>query len=187
MTWLFANWKLVAIGLAIAALASYIGILKLEVSHYEAKATSIQVAFDAFKIENKAQHDAWASENAALTLQIKTQGIEELKQIALNKETNDAKILALHFNRLLSDRLVELLNSGTTPIATGPEGPASTEPGHASGTDTTVGSDTSTVTEEDWALTTNENNANHWACIVIVHKWQNLWKGLVSNTPTVKE
>lgn len=174
--------KLIAIGIAVAAVLGYIGFLKLEISHYETKANDIQTAFDAFKITNKAMHDAFQSENAALTLKIKEQGIEELKLIAQNQKDNDAKIRALNLNHVLSAQLVELLNSGTQ-VHTGPEGPASTEPGHASGTNTPAATDTP-FTEEDWALTDEENKANHKACIVIVHKWQNLWKGLVSNTPS---
>jgi len=171
--------KLIAIGLAVAAVLGYIGFLKVEVSHYKDKANKIEVAFDQYKNANEANHKALLSENQALTLKVKEQGIEELKQIAKTKEANDKAIRYYNLGHRLNLELIRVLNDIDAKSKSQGNGTSSTEPGHDGGTDTTTA--VTPFTEEDLALTWNENTANHLSCIVIVHKWQNFWKDFVSN------
>lgn len=181
LTWLLTNWKMAAIGLAIVALFIYIGTLKAEVSYETSQKQKIQTQFDEYKTANLANHAALSSSNAALTLQIKQQGIEALNQIAQNKKDNDAKIAVLADNSVLSARVVELLRS---TAQAGPEptnqGTTSTGSGHDGPANSPVPAETP-YTMSDLEYSINENNANHLACVKVVEKWQVFWKQFVAN------
>jgi hypothetical protein len=178
----FSIAKLVIIGLVIAAILGYIGVLKFEVSHLTTKLHASEVAFETYKINVESMQTALKSSNAALTLQAKTSLVaalaaDEAKNKAIKERiANDVKAKSI----VVPASTVSVLNdSATAGSVTG--GTPPTVSGNASGASTPE----TDFTLQDVEDTVADNNAEHWKCIKVVKAWQAFWKEFAANVAQV--
>jgi len=183
LTFLKNNWKIIAIGLAIASLMGYIGYLQVSVDHYKTKVQNLQLVIN----QANEREEQLKLGNAAITQQylhvLEESNKKTDKIFALTKEKikNDKELNSIR----ISLNAIRLFNESklnpTSPIAGSEQGDdASTE-----GTTTFKG-----VTLANVFTQVASNDAEHWKCVEQVKTWQKFWKdyeanynGVVNATP----
>jgi cell division protein FtsB len=176
IAWAFIknNWKIVAIGLAIAALLGYIGFLRWDAEHWKTKYENVQLQL----AEVKSREEAQKASNAAITRKYENvrsayaQALELQAKTLKEKIKNDKELASIR----LTLNAVELFNSSkqdgqpseTISIHDGKASPI------AEGSGITI------------PLTTffevgAENDKNHLRCIKQVEDWQGFWRDYESS------
>lgn len=165
------NWLTVALGVVIAALLIWVGVLKLEVNHYSSKAAELQTVVDVYKakeVELVKENKRITETHAETLKRYKEEILKSNKliqeQIAKNEELKRVK---------LSLNLIQLWNQSKH----NPDSPDTKQgdDGEATGTTTIT-----TATLEDLFRISAENDARHWACVKQVLEWQSLWAEVVA-------
>ncbi len=176
-------WPEIALAIVAALVVGYIAILKTEVSHYKAKAETIQAQYDAAVAKAKSDLDTLEATNKQLSANIadtekawsKAQA-ENLKYFQ-DKIKNDKELAALK----LSLNAVRVFNESKNPGGANSQG----------STDTNAPDDgkagTAQASLADLLAVSAENDANHFRCIKQVEEWQDFWTGYVKNVSAVAQ
>ena len=171
---LLNNWKLIAVGLAIAAFAGYIGLLKHKVNSLTEDLAASELVIAKYKdneeklvrqaAEITKQHEAVLKDfNAEVTKNAKlTQD-----KIKLNKELNSV---------LVTLNAVKLFN----------ESKSNTSPPDAVKGDDAETSGTPVVPLASLFSIVAENDANHLKCVKQVEEWQVFWTDFASSVREVR-
>ena len=185
-TFLKSNWKIVAVGLAIAFLVGYIETLRLERDHYKSKAGELQLEIDTAKAEQAKETARLQLDFDAITAAHK--GTLLVKGAAIMKGFDETlKRIKAHEPSKhipLTPDVVELFNATTGPDS---------EPSRAiernvreAGEDKTLVDQVIkenrqlSVTLNDLLVVSDENNAEHQKCIKQVEEWQVFWEKYVN-------
>lgn len=165
------NWLTVALGVVIALMLVWVGVLKLEVKHYSDKATAYELVIDKYKAqeaslkeENKRITEAHAETLKRYVQEIKKSNQLIQEQIAKNEELKRTR---------LSLELIELWNKSKH----NPDSPDTEQGDDGEATGTTK---VATATLQDLFRVSAENDARHWACVKVVSEWQSLWAETVA-------
>lgn len=171
MLWAKDNWKLIVIGLAIASLAIYIGVLKWQVSHYkELYQDSERVIATANARQNQLE-----AINESLTrkydslLQDHNQTLDKLSKQTKEKIKNDKELNSLR----ISFNAVRLFNESKRDPTTSTTKTIERDVGKTSTPE--VLSITNTVNLSEIFLLVAENDTNHLKCVKQVEAWQGFW------------
>jgi hypothetical protein len=168
--WLLKNWKLVAVGIAMALLVAYITTLRLEVSHYKAKADDIQAKFTLYKNDAEAKQAKLEAGAKAISDRHEHALAEaDAQRDRANKATQEKIATNEELKRTrISLDAVRLLNESTLVA----EELAPT-------IETNAGSPTRTEADSvSLALVFGvvaENNKNHLACTARLNEWITFW------------
>lgn len=168
--WLMNNWKLVAVGLAVLAIISYVTVLKFEVSHYKDKSEQIEAEYTLYKAGAEAKEAKLEAGAAAITKRYETALREADSQRAIASIATQEKIKAneeLKRTRI-SFAAVRLLNESTSTAQVPAPAVAGNEASPARPEAGTV--DLSVVFS-----VVAENNNNHLACTARLEKWITFW------------
>lgn len=170
------NWLAVGMGVVIALLLAWIGILKLEVGHYQHASQKWEQAYKEIKNYYEVRQNMLDEASARITkdhqetLKRFNQVVKEknalLKErIQKNEELRNYK-LSLDALRLFNE-------SKRHPDS---QEPATTQPGDDGKAGTSQGVTIKTdISLADLFTVSAENDANHWKCIKQVDEWQNFW------------
>ncbi len=169
------NWKLIAVGIAILALLAYVKVLHMERDHAVAKYEKEHAAFETYKANAVAMHEAMKSSNAALTLQFKQAEIARNQAAETFRKTINERIKADEASKriMLPPTSVQLFNSTTTDEPDTGQSPSA----HVVNDDAAE----ARLTLNDLLIISAENNANHLTCINTVRDWQQFWSQFVKN------
>jgi hypothetical protein len=170
-------WMQIGLAIVIACVLGWIGVLKLEVSHYKSSALEAKTELATYKQQALDNYNALKSSNSALTLQLKQQ------QVAQNQAQETFK-KALTVKVANDEASKHIIVPGSTirvfdSAALGPLGSGSPDPDCGNACAPTPSADDITLNEV-LAITT-ENDARFWACITQVIDWQNFWKQYSAN------
>jgi hypothetical protein len=170
ITFVLSNWKLIALGVLAAIIVTWIGVLKLEVSHYKAKAEAEHAQFVLYKNQAEAKEAKLEAGAAAISKlhehalaeadaqrDLKTKAVQE--KIAANEELKRTRI---------SFAAVRLLNESTRPT----EEPT---PAVQANAGSTTGTEAGTVPLSVVGRIVAENNGNHQACTERLTEWITFW------------
>lgn len=171
LAFLGKNWLSVALGVVIAALLVYVGILKIEVGHYERASQKWEQAYNTIK----SYYQTRETQLTDAAKQITAEHQDTLKRYnALVKERNKLLQERIKANEelkrvTLSAELISLWNASKRD-------PDSQESPDAKQGDDGGTSASKAVTLQDLYAVSAENDANHWSCIKQVHEWQTFWR-----------
>lgn len=170
LAFLGRNWIWVAVGLVFALMMGYIGILKLEVSHYKGEVAELTQVIEIYEAkeaalqkENKRITDAHAETLKRYKEEIQKSLKTTLEKIALNEELKRTRI-ALDAVRLFNESKRDPDSKDTTPAIEGNDG----------GTE-----GTGTISLADIFAQVAKNDAAHWSCVKQVKEWQHFWQEYV--------
>ena len=174
VTFLKNNWKIIAIGLAIASLMGYIGFLQVSRDHYKEKAETLQLVIN----QAKAREEDLRMGNAAITQKYLSVLDESNKKtdkiLAMTKEKikNDKELNSIRVSLNAIRLFNESKSDPTSPIAGSEQG----DDGSAEGATTFKGVSLSSVFDQ-----VATNDAAHWKCVSQVKTWQKFWKDYEDN------
>lgn len=181
LVWMFvkSNWKLIVIGLAIAALMGYIGFLKLEVSHYKTKYEDAQLVIAEIHSKEEAQKAAAAAitrkyENSQAAYKL---ALAELGKKTQEKIANDTELA----NTRVSLNALRLFNESKQGGDTAPA-----VQGHAGETSGTSQGPGTTSLTTIFAVSA-KNDENHLRCVKQVEEWQNFWRDYESSVQVSRQ
>ncbi len=169
LTFLKSNWKLIAIGVAIAAVMGYIGVLRVERNHYAAKAKSLEVLVSSLKTQAKLQEDSLKADAADLTRKYQNTLKDANTLVTVNARLNAENIKNAKELRdvKLSYNAIRLFNASKQ--ADPNPAPQAVE-GNAGNT-----SPASEASLQDLLTVVNSNDENHLKCINALEQWQKFW------------
>lgn len=167
------NWKIIAIGLAVASLVGYITFLRWEVKHYRVKYENAQAELAAAK----TREDELSAANAGITRKYE-ESLKDVNAVVdkmmeyvsenIKKDEELASIkLSLNAARLFNQSKRDPSTKSTT-----------TKQGDARETNTPQTSAYSgnvKIPLTDFFIVVAENDANHWKCVKQVELWQSFW------------
>ncbi len=174
LPFLRANWKWIAVCIAVLAILAYVKVLHMERDHYKAKYENEHLAFQTYRSNAESMQAALKSSSAALTLQLKTQAIEQNKAAEVYRKSINERIKADEASKriMLPPASVVLINDTTVDPTTSGSSDPNIRNADGSG---------SAYTLNDLEENIANNNANHWSCIRQVVAWQSMWKQFVKN------
>ncbi len=176
LNFLKANWKLVAIGLAIATVLGYIGVLKWEVNHYRTKYEDAQLQL----AEISSQEEAQKASAAAITRKYKdlqaayAMSLEQHSKILKEKIRNDKELASTRISLAALELFNESKQGGDTSTTVSVHDGEANTPSESSGTGVSVPLTTIFQVVE-------ENDKNHLKCVKQVEDWQNFWRDYESS------
>lgn len=184
-TFLKANWKWIAVALAISSLVGYIEVIKLERNHYKKQYQDIQLQLDTVRKDSKAKQDQLQADANAITSKYRSALTDanilttenaklNAQNIAKDKELTSVK---------LSLNAIRLFNASKS---TDKDSVANTEQGN----DGTSASLAKALEEKSQSLAdllqvVNINDANHLKCIATVEQWQKFWSDYAASVETI--
>lgn len=172
-----ANWKWIAVAIAVGGLLAYIQTIKLERDHYKKNYTVVTLKLETLVKDAKVREDKLAADNEAITKKYQS----TLKD-ANTLTTENARINAENIKNAqelasvrLSYNAVRLFNA-SKPSTTKDQKASPTVSGN-DGTATSVAKalEVKSQTLADLLQVVNENDANHQVCIDTVTQWQQFW------------
>jgi FtsZ-binding cell division protein ZapB len=170
------NWQLIAVGLAVLALVTYIGVLRWQVDHYKEKFQEVSAELASAQ----KREDVLKAEAEGITKKYAASLVETKKEIEKNaKYIEDLVQKDVELNTLrISYSAVGLFNlskrnpSSPTPKAVkGDDGKTGTA--DASGSANGLGK---SVTLASVFKIIALNDGNHWKCVKQVEDWQGFWR-----------
>ncbi len=161
-------WKLIAIGIAIAAVLTYLGILHAKINYYKAEAqkyeqqyTTLVTTQEANRIaavEAAAKQDKTRQESSAASyaeiVRLQNQHVKDIHELATLKTI------------VIPDLARRVFNATPT---------TGSEQADSAGKTDTVNA-TGSATLEDLLVANEENKANYLTCKEDKHQWIQLWK-----------
>ncbi len=171
---LLSNWKMVAVGLAVAAVVGYIGLLRHQVSSLKEDLAQTELVIAKYKASEEKltrQAEAITKQHEAVLRNYDMEVAKNVKltkdKIKLSKELNDTRV-SLDAVRLFNESKTD---SGATDAKSG---------------DATEAGSAQTVPLAGIFEIVAENDANHLRCIKQVLEWQSLWEDIKASVQEVR-